>query len=245
MIVNDVKWVKWPMLQCSSASLTGLPARAGRRVASVPVPTSHLCLAGWVAGFQSWCRTWLAVAWGRSIFRGCTLQSCPVLLQRAAWWMDRLLDQPAGICLFRTREDEKRRDKHKTRQDKTRMQRQERRWNHKTKRREKREGTRLKCVSRLIEGTFLATLVRRWGLTHPPPTICDSQPDHHQNVHYSTGKSDDEPIQKQIKPAQNVHFSSRNPGVPPQILSTREKKKRNNMKKEETFFLSGKTKRGK
>ena len=39
----------------------------------------------------------------------------------------------------------------------------------------KREETRLRCVSRLIEG-----LVRRKDLTHPPPTIFDSQPDHHQ-----------------------------------------------------------------
>ena len=38
-------------------------------------------------------------------------------------------------------------------------------------RREKREETRLRCVSRLIEGTNLAILVRRWDLTtHPPPS---------------------------------------------------------------------------
>ena len=45
--------------------------------------------------------------------------------------------------------------------------------------REKREESRLWCVSRLIEGTYLAILVRRWDLTHPPPTINDSQPDLH------------------------------------------------------------------
>ena len=61
--------------------------------------------------------------------------------------------------------------------------------------RRKRKKTRLRCVSRLIEGTNLAILVRRLDLTHPPPTKNDSQPDHHQNVHYSTRKSDDEPIQ--------------------------------------------------
>ena len=83
-----------------------------------------------------------------------------------------------------------------TRHDKTR--REERREKMKDKRREvqeKRRETGLRCVSRLIEGTNLAILVRRYDLTHPPPTICDSQPDHHQNVHYSTGKSDDKPIQ--------------------------------------------------
>ena len=47
-----------------------------------------------------------------------------------------------------------------------------------------------------------------------------------------------------MKPAQNVHFSQRNPGVQPQILSTRDKKKRNKMKKEETFF-KGKQKENK
>ena len=35
------------------------------------------------------------------------------------------------------------------------------------------EETRPRCDSRLIEGTYLAILVRRYGLTHPPPTIFD------------------------------------------------------------------------
>ena len=41
-------------------------------------------------------------------------------------------------------------------------------------------------------------------MTHPPPTVFGSQPDHHQNVHYSTKKSDEEPIQSKF---QNVHYS--------------------------------------
>ena len=67
----------------------------------------------------------------------------------------------------------------------------------KEKRGERREERGLRCVSRLTEGTYLAILVQRYGLTHPPPTIHDSQPDHHQNVLYSTGKSDDEPTQSE------------------------------------------------
>ena len=41
---------------------------------------------------------------------------------------------------------------------------------------------------------------------------------------------------KQTKPAQNVHFSPRNPEVPPQILGTREKKKEKQHEKGRNIF---------
>ena len=83
---------------------------------------------------------------------------------------------------------EKRREERREKRGERREERGERR-EEREERREKREETRLRRASRLIEGTNLAILVRRYDLTH------DSQPDHHQNVHYSTVKSDDEPIQ--------------------------------------------------
>ena len=45
-----------------------------------------------------------------------------------------------------------------------------------------------------------------------------------------------------MKPAQNVHFSPRNPEVRPQILSTREKKKEKQNEKGRNIFLKGKQK---
>ena len=70
----------------------------------------------------------------------------------------------------KTREDKREERRRKTREDERRGDQDKRR----EERREKREETRLRCVSRLID------------LTHPPPTIYDSQHDNHQNVHDST-----------------------------------------------------------
>ena len=51
-------------------------------------------------------------------------------------------------------------------------------------RREEREETGQRCDSRLIEGTNLAILVRRWDLTH--------QPDHHQTRQHKANKASSE-----------------------------------------------------
>ena len=102
---------------------------------------------------------------------------------------------------------------------------------------EKREEQREeRCVSRLIEGTNLAILVRRKDLTHRPPTIYDSQPDHHQNVHYSTGKSDDEPKQSKSSQLRMCTFTQGIPECRHRFWAPEKRKKRNTMKKEETFF---------
>ena len=66
------------------------------------------------------------------------------------------------------------------------------------RRRRRRRRRRLRCNTRHSERANLATLVRRYDLTHSPPTIYDSQPDHRLNVHYALGKSDEPPQRKQV-----------------------------------------------
>ena len=85
--------------------------------------------------------------------------------------------------------------------------------------------------------TNLAILERRYDLTHPTPTIYDSQPDHHQNVHYSTGKVTTSQYKANKASSECPLFPKESWSAATNFWAPKKRKKRNKMKKEETLFL--------
>ena len=95
---------------------------------------------------------------------------------------------PRGGCPKRNKQASKQARKEKTKYEKKKKNKNKNKNKRQRRREERREKTEVRQPSHRghqpgDSGTK--------DLTHPPPTKNDSQPDHHQNVHHSTGKSDD------------------------------------------------------